>query len=778
MSKDQWSSPWNPFNSHKVLLWRQHLEACAKDEYLIPVTVDIDLSNHCNMRCEFCVEENEVVVKLYGKNIKIKDINVGDKLVGYDEINKKLDMTTVTEVFKRVTSDILQITLDDGKILKVTKEHPFFINNNWICAKDLNINDRVLVISNSDKRSLRMKNDNPMYNQLTVTKTQKTKRQKHTYEKMSRDFKGRKVSNASIIKGIKTYYDNESDKKQSLKMMLHNPMHNNETAKKVGRTLKRRYQLGLIIKPPLTQKHKDALVKRMTNDNPMFNEEYKLKRLSNIDYSEVLAKTFTTCAKKKISLLQIKVLQLFNDNNIKNVYHNKNAKYTFTILNGTKKRRIPDFCVFDCNKNVVGVIEVGIVNCPHVSWNKDKFILKNMKHEYSNLGLEFLFISNEDLNDSEKCFNKMLSFLKKIPNCIHFSKIVSIDKLSAVFSVHNLSCTPFNNFFVNNVLVHNCNAYDITSSGKKDLPTSHWVNLANFIKSWGSDRPEGNPRSACVAGGGESLMHPGAMTFLEAMHKNSLEVGLITNGSLLTHEKIEIIAKTCRWVGFSIDAATYETFNKIKYEGVVKDDGVFRKVCENVKSLTKLVAQLELKNDIAFKFLLSPKNYHEIYDAAVLAKSLGVRDFHLRPVGYLNVTKTKDRTVIYTPEMLQSINTQLEEALKLEDFHFHVYGVRHKFNADFSVKKNFTRCWAIPILPTFAADGNVYMCFDMRGRQNTIMCRHYPDVTEISRFWNSEQHKNLVKNYDITTCPRCTFTAYNEIVENVIIQDKFCRNFP
>ena len=50
----EWLNPWNPFNSAKVLLWRQHLEGCAKEDYLPPVTVDLDPSNRCNYDCKMC----------------------------------------------------------------------------------------------------------------------------------------------------------------------------------------------------------------------------------------------------------------------------------------------------------------------------------------------------------------------------------------------------------------------------------------------------------------------------------------------------------------------------------------------------------------------------------------------------------------------------------------------------------------------------------------------------------------------------------------------------
>jgi len=314
-----------------------------------------------------------------------------------------------------------------------------------------------------------------------------------------------------------------------------------------------------------------------------------------------------------------------------------------------------------------------------------------------------------------------------------------------------------------------CNAFDMMHSGNKitDIPEKHLIKLADFFKRWGVN-------SSCVAGGGEPLLNNGTMSFLERMYVNGLENGLITNGVLLNDEKIDIIAKTCRWVGISMDSATPETFIKVKG---IKNKELYYKVIENLKKLTKRIRDLGVKNDVCYKFLLHPYNANEILDAVKLAKECGVNDFQLRPVGWINLTKTKDKKLDFNG-MYENIDKQIEESLKLETKDFHVYGIRHKFNPDLKPKKNFKKCWAIPMLPTFGADGNVHTCFDMRGREDLIMCKHYPDPEEVLKFWNSDKHKEIINNIDIDTCPRCTWTTYNEAVEKVIIDDKMCYKFP
>lgn len=316
-----------------------------------------------------------------------------------------------------------------------------------------------------------------------------------------------------------------------------------------------------------------------------------------------------------------------------------------------------------------------------------------------------------------------------------------------------------------------CNAYDMIRNSGKVMSEEHMVKLIDFLADWRDSWDGKTPNSACVSGGGEPYMNKNINTMFERMYKRGIEIGIITTGFLLKDEDIKIISKTARWIGFSMDAATLKTYNKVK--GIAGK--AFNKTVENMRKLVKRIRDDGSKCDVAFKFLLTPDNYHEIYEAIKLAKDIGVKDFHLRPAGWDNLSKVKQK-----PEYkdLEGINIQLSAGMKLETKDFRVFGIRHKFNPDFSKKINFSRCWAIPMLPTFGADGNVHLCFDMRGKDDLVLCKHEPYPAEILSIWNTDKHRELVKSIDIEKCPRCTFGAYNEIVEKVIIEDSMCINFP
>jgi len=313
-----------------------------------------------------------------------------------------------------------------------------------------------------------------------------------------------------------------------------------------------------------------------------------------------------------------------------------------------------------------------------------------------------------------------------------------------------------------------CNASLNMKNSNALITEDHLLKLADFYAEWGV-------KSTCIAGGGEPLINKGVKNFLIRLKKNGVEAGLITNGFLLNNEISETIADTCRWVGISIDAGINKTYIKVK--GISNKDA-FRKVINNAEILASIIKNKGTKCDLSYKYLLHPSNAKEIFIAAQLAKSIGIKDFHLRPVGWDNIMKTLKKDPIDFTPMLDDIDKQIEESMKLEDDNFRFFGIRHKFLPNFQRKISFSRCWASPLVLTFGADGNCHLCFDIRGEEKLILCSHFPDPKEVLKHWNSDKHKKILKYIDVSKCPRCTFGPYNEIIEKVFIKDSMCRNFP
>jgi MoaA/NifB/PqqE/SkfB family radical SAM enzyme len=313
-----------------------------------------------------------------------------------------------------------------------------------------------------------------------------------------------------------------------------------------------------------------------------------------------------------------------------------------------------------------------------------------------------------------------------------------------------------------------CIASEILNKKQNTLSLDHLIKLADFYAEWGV-------YSTCVAGGGEPLLNKATPLFLERLKSNGVQASLITNGSLLTPESIDVVARTCTWVGISMDAGEDETYQKVKG---IKSEGMFSKVILNISNLVTRIKDSNSNCRIGYKFLLHPINCKEILKAAKLAKSIGVTDFHCRPLAWDNIVKAQG---IERPDLtpyLDIINSQIQNALELEDDNFHFFGIRHKFQDNFERKVNFSRCRASPLSLTFGGDGACYLCCDLRGREDVKLCDHYPNPHNILKYWNSNIHKRMIDNIIVEKCPRCTFGIYNEIIEKVFLKDDMCRYFP
>jgi hypothetical protein len=99
-------------------------------------------SRGCIFKCNFCVSGDTLINTIYNKR-PIKEIRKNDYIYGYDCINKKIKKTKVIDISKRI--DFLnRITLENGKSIDITSEHPVLTKRGWINVSELTTNDEVL----------------------------------------------------------------------------------------------------------------------------------------------------------------------------------------------------------------------------------------------------------------------------------------------------------------------------------------------------------------------------------------------------------------------------------------------------------------------------------------------------------------------------------------------------------------------------------------------------------------------------------------------------------
>ena len=313
-----------------------------------------------------------------------------------------------------------------------------------------------------------------------------------------------------------------------------------------------------------------------------------------------------------------------------------------------------------------------------------------------------------------------------------------------------------------------CNSAYIRETNPKMIDKKSLLEIAKLLNNF-TDHPVYNKVEAvCIAGGGEPLINPATQDFINQVSKYGIKPGLITNGVLLNRFDVS----KCEWVGVSVDAGTRETYLKLK--GQDKFDTVIKNI-EKVVKAKGLISQPGRAHGVSYKFVMHPDNIKDIYIAAKLAKDLGCRNFHLRPFG----VPYKRYGKLFTNKDITEFRSQLEQARKLEDKNFQVYGITHKFDGRFRVNNNFDKCFAVTFSATFeppTTEGfNVSLCCDRRGDPKLTL--EDMSIDKIRKFWGSKEHLKMVDNIDPKKCPRCTRGPHNKVYEQAIIKENIGYEF-
>ncbi|MFQ5861504.1 MAG: radical SAM protein [Candidatus Brocadiales bacterium] len=334
-----------------------------------------------------------------------------------------------------------------------------------------------------------------------------------------------------------------------------------------------------------------------------------------------------------------------------------------------------------------------------------------------------------------------------------------------------------------------CNSEFILDTRNRALSNKALGEIADFLPKWrGCATWEPGVEAVCIAGGGEPLLNKETGFFIEKCTSNRIEVGVVTNGTLIG-SFVESLSK-CTWVGVSVDAGRAETFKKLKR---VASEDIFSRIINNIVRLVNyskrhktLLASEGLGYGVSYKYLLHPENVREIYEAARLAKSVGCRGFHLRPASN-PWNKLGSELVNFASEDLEIFVEQMQMARELEDENFSIYGVTHKFDEKLNPANYFANCYAVFMSAVFmprtaeSQDKDAFtfgLCCDRRGDAKLELARNIVSACEIEKLWGSKKHWEMFNSIKVEQeCPRCTYQPHNQIYEHVILKDNMTYKF-
>lgn len=260
-------------------------------------------------------------------------------------------------------------------------------------------------------------------------------------------------------------------------------------------------------------------------------------------------------------------------------------------------------------------------------------------------------------------------------------------------------------------------------------------------------------KAFCWGGGGEALLNDAVKGMTEYGVGLGMEASIITNGVLL--DKFPDL-KLCRWVGVSLDSADSAAYKKVRGT----DD------CETVLHNVQELVNESSETAICVKALILPETLASLYYTCQLSRDyLDVDEFHIRPVDLERRDYKGRRTAQIDEDVLKDV---LDACRSLETKYFRVYSVMHKYTDELRTKQEFKYCFASPLVMQLCTDKKMYVCVD-----------HRLELRFEIKEWGSEQHRQLLKSIDPSKeCSKCTWCEYNRQVEEVVIEDKMCVNFP
>lgn len=271
---------------------------------------------------------------------------------------------------------------------------------------------------------------------------------------------------------------------------------------------------------------------------------------------------------------------------------------------------------------------------------------------------------------------------------------------------------------------------------------------------------EGIP-SIEITGGGESLAYAWIVPFLEELNKYAIEIAIVTNGQLLT-ERIRRLLHHLKWIRFSIDAATRETYTKI--HGVKGE--TWDLVLKNIKAL---MAQKPKEAVVGISYVITKENLKEISLAAKFWKEFGANN-----IRYTFLYDIRYDSGMKKEELIQVLS-ELERARKEEEGNFKVFAMTHRPDYYSNPNDDFNFCgyqfftWAV------GYNAQVYPC---------CIQKYYKDYAigdlkkeSLHDIIYGEKRQAYIASFNVKQCKPCWLRDKNKFIEYLAKKDPRHVNF-
>lgn len=271
-------------------------------------------------------------------------------------------------------------------------------------------------------------------------------------------------------------------------------------------------------------------------------------------------------------------------------------------------------------------------------------------------------------------------------------------------------------------------------------------------------------KAVTFSGGGEPLLYPYIEETMEKVLEAGMDLSIITNGSLLTGRKAEILAQA-KWVRISLDSMIPENYARIR--------GISEHAAHTLKENIKNFAAIKRKDcELGINFVIGKENYQEITELAVTMKKLGVN--HIKFAALFS-----NDTEEYHKEIKEEVIATLQKlSAELNSQYFHIIDL---YSGDFDhyevFQRTYSRCPMKEFICAIGANSKVYYCQDKAYLSDGCVC----DLNQQSflEAWNSPEVTRKFMAFDAKKqCGQhCVHDSRNTLINSWLDLDRNHINF-
>jgi len=241
-------------------------------------------------------------------------------------------------------------------------------------------------------------------------------------------------------------------------------------------------------------------------------------------------------------------------------------------------------------------------------------------------------------------------------------------------------------------------------------------------------------KAVIFTGGGEPLLHPGFPDILAYAGELGFDIGVITNGSVMTAELAKLICEKATWCRVSLDGADAESYSY--------SHGMDGRALARVVRNMHLLGRYRAKATLGAGYLIDQKTMHTAEEACRMVREAGFDYIQFRPYHW-DFTQIDPNVVTLSSD---SFSVQLPA----------------KYD-DLGEPREYAVCYGIDFAGVVTATGRLTICCHSRGMGEFS----FGNVLEqpLERVWLGEARRAAKARIDLEKCvPNCRCHPFNKIL--------------